>query len=351
MASVVSRRFRRTDANGELAHKVRELSSPRAYLEPTQQVRAIETHFAWVFLTDAHAYKLKKPIRLDDLDWSSLAARAQACAEELRVNRRFSPDVYLATVPLAMGADGRMRAGGAGEIVDWLVKMQRLPDALMLDRAIAAGTVDVAGLDALGARLATFYRAQRPIELSSDAYLQRLRGQIATDQRDLLDPELGLDIVEIQRVVAAQHAACARLAEPLGRRAEQGRIIEAHGDLRPEHVCLRDPPCIIDAMEFSRDLRILDPLEELSFFGVECEHLGAGWVGDRVLQAYRAAAHDEFEPSLIDFYRSRRSAVRAKVVAWHLLDPQVREDEPWVQKTNIYLDRALRYARAGAGGA
>ena len=116
--------------------KVAFLMQPSAYPEPTPHVERVETHMSWVFLTDRHAYKLKKPVVYDYLDYGTLAARRRNCREELRLNRRLAPNVYLDILPLAQDEFGRLRLGGPGEVVDWLVVMRRLDHAFMLNRLI-----------------------------------------------------------------------------------------------------------------------------------------------------------------------------------------------------------------------
>ena len=108
--------------------------------EASHTAGMIETHMSWVYLTDRHAYKLKKPVRYDYLDFSTLEARRQNCEDEIRLNRRLAPDVYLAAIPLTVDAEGGLRLDGTGAVVDWLVKMRRLPADQMMDRAITART-------------------------------------------------------------------------------------------------------------------------------------------------------------------------------------------------------------------
>jgi aminoglycoside phosphotransferase family enzyme len=123
-----------------LAAKVRFLAEAQNYPEATGRVDIIETHMSWVFLTDRHAWKLKKPVRQSYLDFTTEAARRRNCVEELRLNRRLTKDVYLEVVPLTVDTDGRLRLGTDGAAVDWLVKMRRLPADRMLDRLIRAGS-------------------------------------------------------------------------------------------------------------------------------------------------------------------------------------------------------------------
>ncbi|HNR23390.1 MAG TPA: hypothetical protein PKL49_10250 [Steroidobacteraceae bacterium] len=341
----------RGDEGGDasLQEKVAALRLPRTYEERPGTITAIETHYAWVFLTDGYAWKLKKPVRTAFLDLASVGARRLNCADEVRLNQRLAPDVYLGVVPLTQDGDGVLRLGGNGAVVDWLVKMRRLPSALMLDSAIAAGRVPAERLIGVGRLLARFYRMQPCIEFDAAGYVGRIRSQVQLDRRDLLAPGLGLEAAVVESVVALQVEACRNVEPELLSRARQRRIVEGHGDLRPEHICLADPPCIIDCLEFSLDLRTLDPGEELAFLSIECERLGDASAAERVLDGYRGESGDLLSHRLLDFYRSRRATVRAKLAVWHLLDPAYRERADWRARAWEYLEAARRYAMRTLG--
>jgi aminoglycoside phosphotransferase family enzyme len=332
-------------AASELARRVGALESPSAYPDPTSSVTAIETHFAWVFLAGDYAYKLKKPSGNPLSDLRSLDARRRSCEEEVRLNRPLAQDIYLGVVPLAQEADGRLRVGGAGPIVDWLVRMRRLPASQMLDRAIAAGSASPAQLSALGLWLAQFYRARPRVSFDPDQYVERIAEQIRCDRQALFAPELKLDERHVESALAAMWRAAARVEGELRERARADRIVEAHGDLKPEHICLIDPPCVIDCLEFSRDLRTLDPAEDLAYLWMECERLGAAQAAAYVWEGYCRGARDPASESLLNFYRSRRAMVRAKIVAWHLLDPAVMAVAQWRDLAHTYLITAESYAR------
>lgn len=124
-------------------------------------------------------------------------------------------------------------------------------------------------------------------------------------------------------------------------RVGAGKIIEAHGDLRPEHVCLEEAPIIIDCLEFKREFRILDPADELSFLTMECERLGAPEFLDRlVFEVYRKITGDIVPERLLHFYKSYRATLRAKLTIWHLREPQIREAQKWFMLAKEYLDLA-----------
>lgn len=329
------------------ALRIREaLSRPGTHDPPVRDVTLIETHFAWVFLTDEHAYKQKKPIRAPGFDLRSLDSRARSCREEIRLNRRLAPDVYLGAVPVTCDASGRIAVNGTGRVVEWLVKMRRLPATRMLDRAIANGTVTAAALEPVARLLTGFYREAEPEPMTPSGYLSRLAARIDANRRELLEPDLHLDAERVESLSVLQKSAFERLAPQLADRARQRRIVEAHGDLRPEHVCL-EPVAVIDSLEFARDLRILDPAEELAYLAVECLASGAAWVGTTLFDLYSRDRPDALPERLWHFYRSHRAATRAKLVAWHLRDPDYATREPWA----LQAARFLRIAEDAAGEA
>ncbi|HEX2492552.1 MAG TPA: hypothetical protein VHK24_02165, partial [Steroidobacter sp.] len=208
-----------------LADKVRALKSPSSYAEPAQTIEAIETHFAWVFLAGAYAYKLKKPMRFAELDLATLAARHFVCREELRLSRRLAPDVYLGVTPLTREADGAIRVGGAGVAVEWLIKMRRLPSELMLDRAPTAGAALSQKLVQLGRLLAQFYLEQQRVVFDAHAYVRRMAQQIEQDGAALRSPDLHIARSLVEAVSSAQLAALGRVEPELSARAEEQRIV------------------------------------------------------------------------------------------------------------------------------
>ena len=327
----------------DLDAKVSFLQQPGSYPQPTERVDAIETHMSWVFLTDAFVYKLKKPVRTSFLDFSTLALRKHFCEEELRLNRRLAPHVYLQTVALVWAPAG-LSLDGAGHVVDWLVKMVRLPSDRMLDHAIRSATVDSSNLDRLAARLTGFYRTASSIRMSAEDYLKRFRCDVLENRAALSDATGVLPLSEVRRIHDAQIAFLLKAGSPLAARALEGKIVEAHGDLRPEHVFLGPDPQIIDCLEFNRAFRCLDPLDELCFLAVECEALGAPAVGARILQDYCRVTGDDPPGSLLDFYKCYRACLRAKLSFLHLREPKVREPERWPKQARDYLQLAGRHA-------
>lgn len=326
------------------ADKVAFLGAPANYPDTTSRVELIETHRSWVFLTDRHAYKFKKPVRLSFLDFSTLELRLENCREEVRLNRRLAPDIYLGVVALVRTKGGRLALEGEGEVVEWLVKMKRLPADSMLDRALASGSVADDDVRRFTGVLSRFYADAESVEMDPASWYHSTAGKVLANRDTLLDPKFRLPERAVQTVTEGLSGFLEIHGDRLTNRAMVGRIVEGHGDLRPEHVCLTDPPVFIDCLEFSRPLRILDPADELAYLAIECEMLGAPFIGRVAFDCYREVTGDDPDPGLIDFYKSDQAMLRAKLCVWHLLDQDAGEHEKWIGRARDYLALAKQYA-------
>jgi len=318
--------------------KVRFLASPAAHGGRVPEV--VETHMSWLFLAGDRVLKLKKPVRTSFLDFSTLAAREFNCGEEVRLNRRLAPGLYVGARPLVRTPDGQLKIGAApgAEVVDWLVDMRRLPQARMLDVAIRAGTASPADIDRLGAVLAQFFHAAPVVALPGTVYVERFAALQAAN-RDLL---LQRQFSELAagRVLDAVDRLRERHAGLLGARAEGGHVREGHGDLRPEHIALDGTPVVIDCLEFNPVLREVDPFDELAFLGLECWMLGAAWIQPRLIAHVARALDDTPAPIVLGLYAAHRALLRARLSAAHLLDAQPRTPERWLPQAARYLAEA-----------
>jgi aminoglycoside phosphotransferase family enzyme len=329
-----------------LLEKVAFLCRTAAYADGVERVDAIETHMSWVFLADGWAYKLKKPVRYEFLDFSTREARRLDCEEEVRLNRRLAPDVYVGTVPLAWDREAGFQLEGTGHPVEWLVKMRRLPAERMLDRALTAGVARPHDAVRVATVLARFYGRLAPVETSTDAYRRRLADEINACDIELKQPTFAFDPDRIAAVVC-DLLAFLETNEPLIRtRVDGRRIVEGHGDLRPEHVCLLEPPVVIDCLAFNRDLRVLDAGDEISYLAMECERLDAAWFAASIIEAYREAAGDDLAQALVHFYSAFRALVRAKLAAWHTRDAPPEARAKWIGRALQYLGLAEAHSRA-----
>ena len=326
-----------------LAAKVAFLGSPAAYAEPVRKVICRETHMSWVFLTEDKVYKLKKPVRFPYLDFSTLDRRESACRAELSLNRRLAPDVYLDVAPLVATGAG-LSISGAGDVVDWLVVMRRLEEPWALERAIEESRVTLSQLERVVGMLGRFYRhARRPFACAG-AQAGEWRRNIHGDRNVLLDRRFDLPAGLVRKIEYAQLRFLDKSTGILAARVRARRIVDGHGDLRPEHIWLSDGIKIIDCLEFNARLRMVDPVDELAYLSLECERLGAAWVGDYIQRGVLRALHDAPEPELFLFYRCHRAALRARLAVAHLLEPNPRTPEKWTPRARTYLTIAGRDA-------
>ena len=332
------------DAGPTLDAKVSFLSRPDAYRTAPGEVVCRETHMSWVFLAGDRVYKLKKPVRFSYLDFSTLARREAVCRAELRLNRALAPDIYLDVLPLVDTGEG-LSIGGAGAPVDWLVLMKRLDERDMLDHRIAEPHVEITQLDRLVAVLAQFYHAANPVFLSAAVHLADWKRSLAYNRRILLDPRFGIPAGLVQRIDHAQRRFLDRRSGLIVARLRHRRIVSGHGDLRPEHIWLGDKVRIIDCLEFNPRLRVVDPFDEVAYLSLECERLGAAWVGAFIERRMKRMLRDGPAEELFTFYRCHRATLRARLAIAHLLEEHPRTPEKWPRLAATYLKLAEKSAR------
>jgi uncharacterized protein len=329
------------DDPSDFEHRVQALCRPEVWPVPTQTVELVRTHLACVFLTDRHAFKMKRPIRWHDVDLTDVERRRMACEREVAINRPLGGDVYQGTLALRRSPDGSLTFEPPGAVVDWLVGMRRLPDALALDRVLERGSPRERDLDRLAEVLAHFYAEAPPIEHDPARHLARLTRLVSGDLEALEGRIDGVPDAILDSVARAQARFLEGHAELVAGRVRDGRIVEGHGDLRPEHVYLLEHPRVIDRLEFDGDLRALDPLSDLAFLALECERLDAPEVGARIVERTCALTGDVPDPRLLRFYRTQHACTRAKLAVWHLDEPGPRGAAAWKTKARDYLHRAI----------
>jgi aminoglycoside phosphotransferase family enzyme len=323
--------------------KLEYLLRPQVYPDRPRWVGLIETHMSWVFLSRRYAFKLKKPVRYPFLDFSTVEARRRDSEEELRLNRRLAEDVYLDLVPLTVDSEGRLQLGGPGRAVDWLVRMRRLPGERMLDQAIRRHRLRRQDVHRTALVLARFYARCAPVRMALSDYLERYRSDIRLNLSILCDARFALPAGVVERVCGAQLRFLREHPWLFAERVRARRIVEAHGDLRPEHICLEPHPVIIDGLQFNRGFRIMDAADELAHLAMECERLGAPWVGEHIFWFYRQVTADRPDAALVRFYKSYRACLRGRLAACHLRDRRIADTVTWRSRAREYLQLAAGY--------
>jgi aminoglycoside phosphotransferase family enzyme/predicted kinase len=296
-----------------LARLMAELSRPEAYKD-AERVEVVQTHISVVFLAGDLVYKVKKPVDLGFIDYSTLERRRAFCHAEVELNRRLAPDVYLDVVPITSHR-GRLRMGGrSSEAVEWAVEMRRLPDDERLATLVARDAVPPGLIDDLGRRLAAFHRAaRRGPDVARWGALEVVAGNCrdnVTDVRPLVG--LGVSAAVLDRIARLTEEALADLGPRIAARA--ALACDGHGDLRLEHVYVHgDELRVIDCVEFSDKLRCGDPASDLAFLAMELLRAGRRDLALALEAAWLEATSDAGAAALLPFYVAYRAMVRAKV--------------------------------------
>ena len=325
---------------------VRFLSSPSAYPHPAGAVGRRETHVSHVFLAGPFAYKLKKPVKFPFLDASTLARRKRFCELELSLNRRLASDVYLTMVPIAETEEG-LRLSGSGRIVEWVVKMRRLPEERMLDRLVAARRVGARDMVRIADRLVPFFkRAARGAAVSRYGTPESV-GRLVLGNLEECAPFLGTLFTEAerQRLATAYRQYLTLEAPLLARRWRERWIIDGHGDLRCENICMGPSVSVFDCVEFQPAFRCADAVNDLSFLLMDFEFRGRRDLADVLLAEYRRRMSDPTCDRILAFYQCHRSLVRGKVrgFAW-LQHPRATAGRRASALSRRHFRLAVRYA-------
>jgi uncharacterized protein len=328
---------------------VAALLHPDAYPHPATDVRLFETHISWVVLAGPYAYKVKKPVDLHFLDFSTVERRRSACADEVRLNRRLSPDIYLGVLDI-VERDGAFHLGGAGTPVEPVVWMRRLPEEGMLPNLLARDQVDPALVRRIARTLARFHEraAHGPgvDEFGSVATIrenwQENFEQTAPFVGSIVAPAIDQAIQRYVRRFMAEHASL------FEQRIREGRIREGHGDLHAASICVVDGrPRFFDCLEFNPRLRCSDVAAEVAFLAMDLEHFGRADLSHAFVTAYVRAGGDEALARLLPFYACYRAYVRGKVRCLRRAEPDASpaERERAAAEARAYFD--LAWAHAG----
>ena len=314
------------------------------------EVRLIETHISWVFIASPFVFKVKKPVSLGFLDFSSLEKRRHFCQRELELNRRLCPEVYLEVVPIYKGASG-FSFKATGQIAEYSVKMKELPDGWFLRQLLARHVVGETEINRIISRLHRFYKSQTPApRIEQWGKAENLK--ISTDENFAqVEPCVGKTISQVA-FDAIRHSTnnFYRTNNRLFReRVRQRRIRDCHGDLHLDHVHLTpQATTIFDCIEFNDRFRFIDIASDLAFLAMDFDFEREHKLGDLFL---RNAAREFSDPGILnlaDFYKCYRAIVRGKVESIQAIaeDPTLRVNH--AKRATRYFHLALRYAVVGS---
>jgi aminoglycoside phosphotransferase family enzyme/predicted kinase len=318
----------------DLSTLIAALARTAAYPYDVDAVEVRQTHISVVFLAGNFVYKVKKPVRLPFLDFTTLGQRRHFCEEEVRLNRRLAPHVYLGVVPVTTSSDG-LRFEGDGEAVEWAVKMRRLPAEATLASRLDRDEVTPAQVESLAQRLAAFHAtaASGPAVAAFGRFDVVARN--AGENLEALAGHVGVTVraAVYERLVQLTDVHLGQTASLIDGRAQRGAPRDTHGDLHLDHVYLfpdRPPPddlVIIDCIEFAERFRYADPVADVAFLIMDLVFHGRHDLAATLTDAYVLAAGDAEGRALLPFYSAYRALVRAKVEAIELGEAEVPDVE------------------------
>lgn len=329
------------------------LLSPRAYDHPAESIQLIQTHISYVLIAGAFAYKIKKPLDLGFLDYSTIEKRRLMCEAEVRLNRRLCAEAYIGVEPIAR-RDGAIYVGGAGEVLEYAVKMHRMPEERMMPALLEQGLVTSDDIERIARTIVGFHRASAT-EAGITAF-----GRIDVIRRNWdenfaqIEPYAGDLLAHSTLDTLRQYVGTFLRANAtlINQRADAGRVRDCHGDLRADAIVVHEDGsiCVMDCIEFNDRIRYGDVASDIGFLAMDLEFRGHRGLSDELIGGYLDASDDETLPLVLRFYKCYRAAVRGKVEAMRSSEPEVppeaRADAR--REAEASFDLALAYVRTAS---
>jgi aminoglycoside phosphotransferase family enzyme/predicted kinase len=316
------------------------LKNPKFFGPDVTSVQLLQTHISYVALTGTYAYKVKKPVNFGFLDFSTLDKRKYYCEEELRLNRRLSPEIYLDVIPITQ-IGNTLELNGDGTIVEYTLKMKEFPQKYIMTNVLKNGEITEETIDRLCAILVNFYTAQdRSEEITKHGELQAVKQNI-DENFEQTKPMIGITVPK-ETYTYIQKAAAEffeKEKDVFTRRMNDGRIADCHGDLHSGNIVVtNDTINIFDCIEFNDRFRFCDVASDIAFLAMDLDYLNHPHLSSYLIQRYVERSGDTGIHSVLNFYKSYRAFVRGKVAGFQLNDPHIDSQT----KTTI-VDTATKY--------
>ena len=311
-----------------LPFAVEALLEPRAYPHKPQRIELVQTQMSLIYLTGEYVYKVKKPVNLGYLDYTTLEKRHFFCRQELELNRRLCPDAYV-TVVAVVEENGELRVEAQGKAIEYAVKMRQLPQDRMMDVLLPRGQVTPEMVARVAERLVNFHqKAETNQEIAAFGKLNIIR-QNCDENFVQTEKYVGLTVLraKYERIRGYTNGFIESNAGLFEKRVAEGRIRDCHGDLHAAHVCFTDDICIYDCIEFNNRFRYCDVVSELAFLAMDLDRYQQASLSQHLVDTYAGVSHDKGLLSLLNFYKCYRAYVRGKVEGFKLDDPLISQNE------------------------
>ncbi len=316
------------------------LQNPQIYPHSPRKIEFVQTHISAIFMTGEHVYKIKKPVNFGFLDFTTLEKRNFYCHQEVVLNRRLCPEIYLGVVEIRWH-EGRIHIGsGPGEIVDYAVLMKQLPADCLMDQRLARKMVTQDDLQKIASKINHFHlHAATDPKIRSFGSIETIRGNLEENFKQTepyVSRALSAEIHE--KIREDSDRFMERRSALFQQRITGGKIRDCHGDLHLQHICLADEILIFDCIEFNERFRYSDVAADIAFLLMDLDFHGYPREEVQLASFYLSFSRDWGLFLLLDFYKCYRAYVRGKVTCFCLDDPNISSE-----KKRLALEEAKRY--------
>jgi len=324
------------------------LLNPEIYPDHPRTIKFIETHISLLFLTGNHVYKVKKPVDFGFLDFTSLEKRKYFCEQEVKLNRRLSPDIYLG-VERVTKEGNRILWGGKGELLEYAVKMKQIPEEFLMDKLLEKKQVTSKMIESISEKLVQFYfAAETNDRIKSFARPERLK-QDTDENFEQTEKYIGVTISwEVyEEVKNRTNDFFRRKMEIFYQRITTDRIRDCHGDLRLEHIFWGEEVSIFDCIEFNERFRYTDVAADIAFLAMDLDYHNREDLSEHLIRAYVGESGDLELVEVLNFYKCYRAYVRGKVESFRLDDPHIPEEDKKgaLERAQKYFNLAYQYVQ------
>jgi aminoglycoside phosphotransferase family enzyme len=312
----------------DLPELIQDLLDPKAYPDQPPKVELIQTQISYVFLAGAYVYKIKKPVDMGFLDYTTLEKRLYYCRKEVELNRRLCADAYLGVEPITK-EKGHYIIGGKGEAKEYAVKMRRLPQDTMMDVLLKQNKVTLEMMDRLAEIISEFHRKAATSEEITET--GGIKAVIENTEENFEQTEKYFGIIiepeTYNRIKTYTEDFIKDNNALFLKRMKEGKIRDCHGDLHAAHICFGDKICIYDCIEFIDRLRYTDITADVAFLAMDLDHYGRNDLSESFVKSYVEKSEDKELLKLLNFYKCYRAYVRGKVGCFQYDDPYISSEE------------------------
>jgi aminoglycoside phosphotransferase family enzyme len=325
---------------------VEDLLKPEHYPHKPSEIKLVQTQMSFIFLTGKYVYKVKKPVDLGYLDYTTLEKRRFFCHQELELNRRLCPGAYLNVVAIARDEEG-IHIEGKGQAIEYAVKMRQLPQHRMMDALLVQNQVTSEMVTRVADKLADFHKkAETNSRIAAFGKLDVIRQNI---DENFSQTEKYIDISirrsQYERIKEYTNDFVHNNSALFSKRVSENRIRDCHGDLHATHICFTKDICIYDCIEFNDRFRYSDVASEIAFLAMDLDRYQHRDLSQYLVNSYVELSRDRELLNLLNFYKCYRAYVRAKVESFKLDDPYISKEEKAeaLAVAKIYFDLAEWY--------